>query len=299
MYTILSMVSGFLNSITVMQNGDLSAFYGAYSGAVIIHLVGLVVVLCWYAAVRHTLPPKQKLPLWMYMGGVIGVGTVVLTTSAYGGVSVTAIGALCLLGQTLASIAVDQFGWFGAQKSPFFAGRCLALAAAAAGVVIMILPMGEGNLLAALMALASGVTIVFARVVNGQLALRNSPMRSTVMNYVTGLTTSAVLMLLIGRGEPMWTQGFTLSNNWFMYLGGAVGVGLITLLNITVPKVPSVLFTLLQFVGQILMGLLLDTLLTGVFSWRSLVGGLLVAVGLLLDMWMNRRRTARRAMENP
>lgn len=289
MFTLFAIISGVLNTVTVMQNGDLTGFYGAYSGTVLVHLVGLVTVLVIYAFMRKGLPVRQKTPAWIYMGGVIGVGTVVFMTGAYRYIDVTALTALGLLGQTLCSIVVDQFGLFGSEKHSFSVGRCWAVLAVAAGAAVMIFPMDDTALVGVLMALGSGVTIVCARVLNGRLALRQGAMRSTVMNYVTGLLTAAVFMLLLGRGEPLWTAP-AISSNWFMYLGGAFGVGMIMLLNVTVPRISSFAFTLLAFVGQISSSLLLDTLLQGVFSTRNLLGGILVAVGLTLDAWLTKKQ---------
>lgn len=290
MFTLFAIISGVLNTVTVMQNGDLTEFYGAYSGTVLVHLVGLVTVLMIYAFMRRSLPAQQKAPAWMYMGGVIGVGTVVFMTGAYRYIDVTALTALGLLGQTLSSIVVDQFGLFGSEKHSFHMGRCWAVLAVAAGAAVMIFPMDGTSLVGVLMALGSGVTIVCARVLNGRLALRQGAMRSTVMNYLTGLLTSALVMLMLGRGEPLWTAP-AMSSNWFMYLGGAFGVGMIMLLNVTVPRISSFAFTLLAFVGQILSSLLLDTLLSGAFSMRNLLGGVLVAVGLTLDAWLTKRQS--------
>ena len=156
-------------------------------------------------------------------------------------------------------------------------------------LLVMVLPLSGANLAAVLMALATGLTIVTARTVNARLADRQGAIRATVMNYVTGLTTSCVMLLLLGRGEPM-LQGFRLSGNWFMYLAGALGVVLTVILNVTVSRVSAFALTLLQFTGQIFTGLLLDALLAGCFSVQSAVGGLLVAVGLGLNTWLDSRR---------
>lgn len=289
MFTLLSMLAGVITAVTVAQNGQLARFYGDYSAAVLIHLTGLATVLCFRFLLRRRLPPKLPARPWMYLGGVIGVGTTVFMTMAYGGVGVTAILGLSLLGQSVTSIAVDQLGLLGAQRSPFFPERLVGLAAVVLGAAIMLFPLEETSWTAALLALGSGVTIVFARTLNGQLAKRQGPLRSTVMNYVTGLAVTAAIMLLAGRGEPFWTD-FRLSSNLFMYLGGAFGVGLIMLLNLTVNKVPAFALTLLQFTGQIFAGLLLDALTQGAFAWQSALGGALVAAGLCLDGYATRRR---------
>lgn len=290
MLLILSVVAGMLNALTAAQNGELAEVYGKLSSVAIVHLVGLIVVLCLYLFKRKTLPPKQQTAPWMYLGGVIGVGTVLFLNTAYTGVTVAAIMALSLLGQTVTSIAVDHFGLFGAQRKPFARARLSAVAAVAAGAAVMIFPMGDTSPVAALCALGSGVTIVAARTVNGRLAVRQGAMRSTVMNYVTGFVTVTLLALLIGRGEPFWT-GVTQRGNLFMYLGGAFGVVLIMLLNLTVPRLSALSSTMLQFTGQMLMSLLVDTVLTGAFSWRNLAGGALVAAGLLLDAAIGKRKT--------
>ncbi len=295
MFTVLSILAGVITALTVAQNGQLARFYGDYSAAVLIHLIGLATVLTWRFFARTTLPEKKPAKPWMFLGGVVGVGTTVFINMAYGGVGVTAIIGLGLLGQSLTSIVVDQFGLLGAQKSPFFAGKLIGLFFVLLGAAVMLYPMEAASWTAVLLALCSGVTIVVARTINGQLAKRHGPMRSTVMNYVTGLICTTLLMLMIGRGEPMWTN-FQLSGNVFMYLGGAFGVGLIMLLNLTVNKVPAFALTLLQFTGQIFTGLLLDVLAEDRFSWQSALGGVLVAIGLCLDVCLTRRRDKPKAL---
>ncbi|MEG1776389.1 MAG: DMT family transporter [Clostridia bacterium] len=282
MFTLFAVISGVLTTLTVAQNGQLADFYGSYSAAMLIHAVGMITVLCWRFFQRKSLPPKKPAPPWMFMGGVIGVATTVFINSAFGGVSVTAIMALGLLGQLMTSIVVDQLGFLGTQKNRFSSKRLLGLTAVLGGAAAMLFPLGETSWVAVLLSLVSGVTIVFARMINGQLAERQGAMRSTVMNYITGLTGTTLLMLLVGRGEPFFTD-FRFSPNVFIYLGGAVGVVLTMLLNLTVPKLPAFAFTLLQFVGQIFTGLVLDVLLQGSFSWQSALGGVLVAAGLCLD----------------
>ena len=282
MFVFLALIAGVLNAVTVLQNGQLAAFYGDYSGSVMIHLVGLVAVLVIFACVRCKLPHRQKAAPWMFLGGVVGVGTVVFCTSAYGGVSVTAIGGLGLLGQSIASLIVDQYGLLGAKKVALRREKLVGVAAVFAGALTMVFPLTGANGLAALAALASGFTIVTARTMNARLAERHGAMRSTVMNYITGLGTSLVFMLIFGMKEPVFS-GFQLSSNWFMYLGGALGVGLIMVLNVTVSKVSALSMTLLQFTGQIFTSLLLDTLLQNGFSWQSAIGGVLVAIGLSIN----------------
>ena len=289
MFTFLTFLAGAIGAVTVLQCGQLAAFYGSYSSSVVTHVVGLLAVMLLYASQRRRLPERRHAAPWMFLGGVIGTGTVVLNNMAFGGVGVTAIVGLGLLGQSVTSLFMDQFGLLGAARVPFSARKLPGLAAVLAGALVMVLPLSGANIAAVLMALATGLTIVTARTVNARLSERHGVVRATVMNYITGLTTSCAMLLLLGRGEPM-LQGFRLSGNWFMYLAGALGVVLTVILNVTVSRVSTFVLTLMQFTGQIFTGLLLDALLAGSFSIQSAVGGLLVAVGLGLNTWLDSRR---------
>ena len=52
---------------------------------------------------------------------------------------------------------------------------------------------------------------------------------------------------------------------------------------------PLVLSISHPFVGKILAGLLLDTLLSGSFSWHKLIGGLFVLGGLVLNLLIDKK----------
>ena len=130
------------------------------------------------------------------------------------------------------------------------------------------------------LAALAGANIVFSRFLNSGNAEKNGLGMSTLMNYITGLVTSAVVLLVSGEaGGFRQLQGFQLSS-LFMYLGGAVGVTTVLLSNYLTPRLPAFLLTLLIFIAQLLTALALDALLTGKFSAGKLAGGMLVLAGL-------------------
>ena len=291
MYTILSFFAGVIGAVTVMQCGQMAAFHGDYSSSVVTHVVGLLAAMIAFSGKAKSLPEKKPVAPWMFLGGVIGVGTVVLNNMAFAGVGVTAIVGLGLLGQSVTSLVIDQFGLLGAQRNPFRKSRLLGIACVFAGALVMVFPLTGANIGAVLMALTTGLTIVVARTMNSQLAARYGVVRSTVMNYITGLTTSAVVLILLGRSEPMMTD-FHLSPNWFMYTAGALGVVMTVILNVTVSRIPAFMFTMLQFTGQMFASLALDAILQGSFSVQSAAGGILVAAGLALNTYMDNKHKA-------
>lgn len=139
-----------------------------------------------------------------------------------------------------------------------------------------------------LIAIFTGANIVLCRFLNAGSSEKNGLNMSTLMNYITGLLTS--LLVLWFSGE---VGGFRLEWNGVsslvIYAGGTVGMITILLSNYLTPRLPAFLLTLLIFVSQLLTALLLDFFLTGFFSMGKLVGGLLVLIGLLHYQWVHRR----------
>lgn len=133
--------------------------------------------------------------------------------------------------------------------------------------------------LAILFAFLTGVTKVVSRTINAKLSAETGTLRSTVYNFVFGLLTSCLLMLLTNTFhfyvQPPGIKGW-------MLLGGILGVAVVFLLNVGVAKIPAINMTLLLFVGQMIAALLLDAFLTGSFSFARLVGVALVTFGLIV-----------------
>ena len=146
-----------------------------------------------------------------------------------------------------------------------------------------------------LIAALVGANTVVCRYLNTLYAKHNGLPMGTLANYVTGLLTSLVVLLVMG--EPASAQ--PLSQITFrtvaMFLGGAVGVGMIQISIYITPRMPAFLATLLIFLSQLGVGLALDFVLTGDFSLGKLLGGLMVLLGLCHYTWVDRRMAAKEA----
>ena len=141
--------------------------------------------------------------------------------------------------------------------------------------------------IAIVVVILSGVNIVIARTLNAKLAqLRGIPY-STLMNYITGLTGSLIVFFLMGSrinaAFPAPGASFVI------YIGGALGLLSVFVLNMITAKLPAMQLTLLVFVGQLFSGMLLDYFLTDMFSPGKLVGGILVLAGLLVNMLADKK----------
>ncbi len=140
-----------------------------------------------------------------------------------------------------------------------------------------------------LVSILAGVNIVVCRFLNSGSAERNGLSMSTLMNYITGLTTAFAVLWIMREPGSFALKPFD-STTVFFYLGGTVGVITILLSNYLAPRLPAFLMTLLIFVAQLLTALALDYGLTGQFSLGKLLGGLLVLVGLWHYQWVHKQQ---------
>lgn len=139
MAEFLSILSGILISVMLLFNGQLAGTYGNALATVLIHIVGLVAVGIWLAVKKQSLRHTLREPGHLYLGGVIGVATVLLTnlTFAHLGVSTTLV--LSLLGQIIASLVIDTAGLLGAKKLAFEKKKLVGIALVTAGAALMLL----------------------------------------------------------------------------------------------------------------------------------------------------------------
>ena len=287
MYRLLCLLSGVILGFVIVINGTLTGVYGAYVATVIIHIVGTSVSFLVMKAAKQPWRAEEKLPLWMYSGGLIGILTTVFQGVAFGQLGATTVMALCLFGQAATSLVVDTFGLFGMSKRHVNKGMILGVTVSLCGVVYMLLGDSELKAFAMLLAAASGVSGVTSRLANAQLSARTSAMGSSFTNHWVGLVGSVVLLLVV---QPNFMTSLSISGvpAW-VYVGGALGVLMVLLWNIAGLKVSAFELTLLSFIGQVFTGIVLDVLLGNGFSREIFIGGTFVVVGVLLNMFAGKQ----------
>lgn len=136
-------------------------------------------------------------------------------------------------------------------------------------------------------AFLSGVTIVLARVINYALADKIGIFQGTFFNYVLGLLGSVILLLFSGETFKLFEIS-SYQGSWWAYTGGLVGVGVIALSSYLSSKISAFYLTLLLFVGQLFVGILLDYLAIGYFSTIKLFGSVLVIIGLSYNLFVDK-----------
>jgi len=269
----------------IALNGSLTEQYGLYTATVIAHIVGLTLITIIVLTKREK-PFFKRYDWFLYLGGVVGVFTTISNNFSYGRISVSAMMALMLFGQSVAGIVVDQYGLLGMHKHPFAKRKLFGLALVLCGIAVMI---SDFEVIAILISFIAGICIVISRTLNAKLSEFTSVRVSTFFNYLAGTLVSIPVFLLLGRNDISMTA-FVFSPNWYIYFGGALGVCVILLSNITVAKISAFYLTLLIFIGQVFSGVLVDIVISEEVSLRIIIGGVFVTAGLCLNLLLDYRK---------
>lgn len=286
MYNFLALISGAIIGFVILLNGGLAQVYGMYNATIIFHIVAVIFTFIVCKIGKKKILPSEKLPLWFYLGGILMVFPTLFENFAFGKISMTSIMALSLFGQTVCSLFIDRFGWLGMQKHPFEKTSLIGIIFSLTGIGIMLSDLrGTDNsaILAILLVFLSGVAIVFYRTMNVRLAEHIGNMPTSFLGHLIGLPF-IVLLGLVMPGTNIAGLAMTPSPNFWIYLGGVGGAIAIFVMNITVPKISAFHQTLLNFVGKVMVGILLDLILESSFSPITFYGGLLIAAGIFLNI---------------
>jgi transporter family-2 protein len=133
---LIAFLAGVGLTIQVGMNGAIRSATSTASFASLVNFIIGTLALCVFVlATRQALPTREALgaiPWWGWFGGMLGafyVASATIVGSTLGG---TTLLALTVLGQLVAALLVDHYGWLGFPEHPITlaraAGVCLLLA---------------------------------------------------------------------------------------------------------------------------------------------------------------------------
>lgn len=138
-----------------------------------------------------------------------------------------------------------------------------------------------------LLAILSGVSVVLSRIVNFKLAKEIGTFQGTFFNYLTGFITSLIFLLL--NKEYIDINILNQSSiPFYAYLGGTIGILVVLLFNFITPKVSSFSLSLLVFIGQLSIGIIIDYFSNNIISMGKIIGGLLILLGLSYNIFIDK-----------
>lgn len=143
-----------------------------------------------------------------------------------------------------------------------------------------------------IIAICAGVSITVSRLINSNLAARIGTFQGTFYNYVIGLIVSFAF-LVFNREPALLSTGSLLNVPFWAYLGGFLGVIVIAASNFVTPKISAFYLTIIIFVGQIFAGIIIDYYSSYIISKGTIIGGLLVFVGLTYNIFIDKNESSK------
>jgi transporter family-2 protein len=292
-YALLAPLVGALIPLMNSVNSILAVGAGNALSSVIIHVAGLIavsVVLLFRKEGPKGGKAEGRAPFYLYLAGIVGVGTVYSCNLAYGALGASLSVALALFGQMLGSVAVDATGLLGRKKYPFTLRNLPGLLIAAAGVAVI--SWGEWKMEIPYLALAfvSGLLPLLSFILNSQLAGHIGVMRGTRVNYLVGLAASLLILALFGSSVRAHVEAAAGMNLLVLSGGGILGVIMTGATNYLFPRIPALASTLLMFAGQTFAGLGIDAVTTGHIALKQPLGALILLAGLAVNALLTKGR---------
>ena len=133
-----------------------------------------------------------------------------------------------------------------------------------------------------LLDILGGVLTTLSMIVSSTLGKKIVLIQSTIIHYIGGLIGG--VFILIGIGSASAPSIIDMSRMpLYIFLGGVIGVIVVYTSNIVIPKIPVVYSTLLMFSGQMLCAIIIDAIVMGDFSWKKLLGAIIVVLGIFYN----------------
>jgi len=133
-----------------------------------------------------------------------------------------------------------------------------------------------------ILAVLCGCITIISMIINSHLAKKIGTLQGTLINYIVGLTSTILLMIIVKSSVNLSFSSFN-KIPWWALLGGLLGVMVVASSNVVLPKIPTIYTTLLIFIGQLFTGILIDYFIVGFISKGKIIGGLLILLGLLYN----------------
>ena len=132
----------------------------------------------------------------------------------------------------------------------------------------------------------AGIMVILSMITNSQLSRRIGVFQGAFVNYGVGLFF-AIIVFLITKGYNTIDGSNFLGIPFWGYAGGLIGVIVVSISNVIIPKIPTIYSTLLIFIGQLFCGILLDFYRDGAISKGKVIGGLLILIGMSYNFYVD------------
>ena len=232
-----------------------------------------------------------QLPWWLLFGGFAGALTVFSQAMTAAAIGVALFTVAMVAGQTISSLVIDRIGLGPAGVIRPTAMRLLAAGVAVVAVIVGVWSeLSSGGSWLLLLPVAAGFGIGYQQAANGRVRVAaGNAAAATLLNFSVGFTALCAAWLV-----TKLTGGFTpyvFPGEWWLYIGGALGVFQVLIMAIVVQWTGVLLLGLSLIFGQLAAALVLDAFAPDiVLTGNVYVGVVLALLAVLLASGLFRRR---------
>jgi len=238
-----------------------------------------------------------RLRPWHLVGGAGGAMLVTAQGITVATIGVALFTVAVVAGQTSSAMLVDKIGVGPSGRHPVTANRAVGAGLAVVAVVLAVSDrLGVDNglapvaLLLAAVPMLAGAATAWQQAVNGQVSVVGGPLAAGAINFVVG---TVILCLFVGAAVSVWGLPSTLPGEWWLYMGGAIGVVFISAAAALVRFLGVLLFGLCAIAGQVISSLAVDLALSDThIGALTVVGAGLTLVGVAIAAIPSRVRKA-------
>jgi transporter family-2 protein len=269
----LMVTCGALAGVQSRINAELGQRIGsAVVAALLSFAVGLVVILGVVASRQSSRTGIRSLvqvrgPWWSFSGGAAGAFFVFVAATTVPTLGVAMLSVAQVFGQITGALVVDRLGISPSGRQPVSWPRVAGAALGVVAVVIAALGRPGGRFAPGLLVLVviAGFGLSVQVAVNGLISARTGdPLTATALNFVVGTVVLVIATAVVVAAET--AHGVTLRplpEQWWLYLGGPLGIVFVTITVMCVPVLGVLRVGLGTVAGQLIGAIVLDTVVPG------------------------------------
>lgn len=296
---IAAVVVGVLTSIQARINGGLAVvLHDGFQAAVVSFTTGLIILTVMVAVspqfrdgLRRVRPALKRgdIKWWQLGAGVLGGFYVAVQCISVPVVGVALFTVAIVAAQSGASVVVDKVGLGPAGRQPVTVTRVAAAVIAVLAVAIAVsdrFGSASFSLPVMVLAMCAGVGIAIQQALNGRVGVvTRQPISAAWLNFVNGLWFLLLAFFIAWMLTPIDPSPLP-TNQWWLYLGGTIGLIFIATAAWVVQRIGVLQFALMSIAGQLLGALFLDVFSPTegtILGWRLFIGVGLAFVAVMVS----------------
>ncbi|SPT68942.1 Uncharacterized protein conserved in bacteria [Anaerobiospirillum thomasii] len=295
LFMLATVLAGMLSPMQSAVNGQLGKFLGDGNACAVISFAsGLVVMFFIIIARKSTreqfasiprLIKNRTIPLWNWFAGLCGAMVVFSEGASASDLGVATFQTALISALILSGLLCDRFGIGVKEKKPFTFQRITGALLAIVATVFVVMPQWESPhlLILAILPFLAGLLAGWQPAGNSAVGeATGSMLVSITWNFIVGFT---VLSIALAIRMALGYVSFDLPTEWWMYLGGPLGLASIALMAILVRGIGLLLLGVASTAGQLLGSVLIDLAIPALGNtvyFLTIVGTLFALAGAIV-----------------